>query len=481
MKVRLGLGAALLALGLAVALGAWAFRLRLEPGEVVAEVRIAGVAVAPDADVGALVEQLAARLEAEPVALLPEAAEGEASALRATLGELGFRVDRELVVGRARSFGRVGTLLARGRERGGPGGAAADLPLALELDSERFLELLAPLKAREDRPAAPARLRASERVIAAHVAGRYLDLDGLRDALWSFAKSRARDLGSHGSEPARIEVPVVAIAPRVSAEAAAELGGELEVVAEYTTRFRTRGDQATRAQNIAVAAQRLDGWILLPGDRMSFNDVVGERSQENGFEESWQILEGEMVRGMGGGTCQVSSTLHAAALHAGLKVVESYPHSRPLAYIDKGLDATVAWPFVDLKLRNPWPVALAIQAVVREGSLTFRFLAKTKPATIRIRRDTKEIVPFPRIVEVSPRLRGFKRKQEGIPGYEIERVRYILPASGEPRREVQTSRYRPTPELYLIGPDFDERELPPLPEGAEGHSPGDADVELQNG
>ena len=463
--VRLGLGAALLALGLAVALGAQAYRLWVQPDEVAPRIRIAGVAVAPGADVVALVEQLAARLESEPVVLAPEAgAQGEASTLRVTLGELGFGVDRELVVGRARSLG-------------------AELPLALEFDAERFLALLAPLKAREDRPAAPARLRAAERALAADVAGRHLDLDGLSDLLWSFAKSRARDLGSKldGSEPARIAVPVVAIAPRVSAEAAAELRGELEVVSEYTTRFRTRGDQATRAQNIAVAAQRLDGWILLPGDRMSFNDVVGERSEENGFEESWQILEGEMVRGMGGGTCQVSSTLHAAALHAGLKVVESYPHSRPLAYIDKGLDATVAWPFVDLKLQNPWPVALAIHALVGEGSLTFRFLAKTRPATIRIRRDTKEIVPFPRVVEVSPRLRGFKRKQEGIPGYEIERVRYILPASGEPRREVQTSRYRPTPELYLIGPDFDEHELPPLPEGAEGHSPEATGVELENG
>lgn len=481
MKLRSGVAAVSFALGLAVVLGAWAFRLR-QSDEGVSGLRVAGTAVSPSTDIVALVEQLAARLESEPVELSSEAGvQGGARVLRATLSELGFSVDRELVVGRARSSGRTGVTLDRAHEHGRRRGA--ELPLALHFDAERFLALLAPLKAREDQPAAPARLRAAERVLAPHVAGRYLDLERLSDSLWSLAKSRAHDLGSNsdGFAPARISMPVVTIAPRVSVEAAAELGGELEVLSEYTTRFRTRGDQATRAQNIAVAAQRLDGWILLPGDRMSFNDVVGERSEENGFEESWQILEGEMVRGMGGGTCQVSSTLHAAALHAGLKVVESYPHSRPLAYIDKGLDATVAWPFVDLKLQNPWPVALAIQAIVREGSLTFRFLAKTKPATIRIRRDTKGVVPFPRIVEVSRSLRGFKRKQEGIPGYEIERVRYILPASGEPRREVQTSRYRPTPELYLIGPDFDEQELPPLPEGAEGHSPDSASVELQSG
>ena len=85
---------------------------------------------------------------------------------------------------------------------------------------------------------------------------------------------------------------------------------------------------------------------------------------------------------------------------------------------------------------------------------------------MRIQRDTREVVPFPRIVEVSRRVQGFKLRQEGIPGYEIQRVRYILPVSGEPRREVQTNRYRPTPELYLVAPDFDIRGLPPLPEGA---------------
>lgn len=479
---RLGLSAALLSLGLAVAALLWAVRLHLPPGEVAAGVRIAGLAVEPRADVGVLVDDLTRRFQEQQVAI---AAGGTAAdtELRATLGELGFGVDREAVVARARAFGRQGTWLGRARELERLRASGADLPLAVTFDTERFFAVLAAFKARHDRPAVPARLLAESRTLAPHVPGRYVDLDGLGELLWSVAKARARGIGAAAAtlEPARLAAPFVEIAPRVSAEAAAELSGELQVVSQYSTRFRSAGDQATRAQNIAVAAQRLDGWVLLPGDRMSFNDVVGERSAENGFEESWQILEGEMVRGMGGGTCQVSSTLHAAALHAGLTVVESYPHSRPLAYIDKGLDATVAWPFVDLELQNPWTVAVAIDAEVEGGTLTFRFLARSKPATVRIRRDTKEVVPFPRIVEVSRRLRGFKRKQEGIPGYEIERVRYIQPASGAARREVQTNRYRPTPELYLVGPDFDVEQLPPLPEGAEGHSPSATEPELPQG
>ena len=205
---------------------------------------------------------------------------------------------------------------------------------------------------------------------------------------------------------------------------------------------------------------------------MSFNDVVGERSVDNGFFDSWEILEGEFVRGVGGGTCQVSSTLNAAALRAGLKIVEAYTHSRPLAYIEKGLDATVAWPFVDLKLQNSWPVPVAIHAAVKGNAITVRVLTESSPGRVAIRSEVKETIPFPRVVEVGRAPRGsFKRKQEGIPGFRIQRTRFIWPHEGAARREVVFKRYRPTPELFVVAPDFDQAELPPLPEGAEGYEP----------
>jgi hypothetical protein len=178
------------------------------------------------------------------------------------------------------------------------------------------------------------------------------------------------------------------------------------------------------------------------------------------------------VRGIGGGTCQVSSTLNAAALRAGLDIVEAYTHSRPLAYIEKGLDATVTWPFVDLKLDNPWPVPLAIHALVDGNTLTVRVLAEAPTGRVSIRSEVKETYPFPRVIEVGRVPRGtFKLKQPGIPGFRIERTRVIRPSAGKARREVVYKRYRPTPELFLIAPDFSVRDLPPLPEGAEGYEP----------
>ena len=114
--------------------------------------------------------------------------------------------------------------------------------------------------------------------------------------------------------------------------------------------------------NIDAAASKLDGLVLEPGELFSFNAVVGDRSEENGFQKSWEINKGEMVEGVGGGTCQVASTFYAAAFFSGLDVLERLPHSRPSAYIPMGLDSTVVYPAVDLKVRNPHSFPVVVHA-----------------------------------------------------------------------------------------------------------------------
>lgn len=476
---RVGLWVCLALLALSVTGGAvWTSSLRLPegaaaPGVVIAGLSRAGLGVgavagrAPGgtdaAALEALVAELAGRVEGVPVRVL-----GVEERARETLGSLGISVDREATLRRARAVGRRGSPLSRWRELRSARLDGVDVPLELTHDRQLSFARLAPLKEQTDRAPSPARYRSSPPGLVPHVPGRYLDLEDAADTLFSLARAL-----SPASPAASLELPLsfVAVVPRVNAQALAQFRPR-HVVSEYTTRFRVTGDQATRAANIAVAASRLDGLVLLPGDRMSFNDVVGERSVDNGFFDSWELLEGEFVRGVGGGTCQVSSTLNAAALRAGLKLVESYTHSRPLAYIEKGLDATVAWPFVDLKLQNSWPVPVAIQSLVRGNAITVRVLTESSPGRVAIRSEVKETIPFPRVVEVGRAPDGsFKRKQEGIPGFRIQRTRFIWPQGGAARREVVFKRYRPTPELFVVAPGFDEAELPPLPEGAEGYAP----------
>jgi len=164
------------------------------------------------------------------------------------------------------------------------------------------------------------------------------------------------------------------------------------VVASYTTRFP--GYQVNRNHNIRLAATALDGRILLPGERLSYNEAVGERTLKRGFRLAPIIVRRQKRLGIGGGICQVSSTLFNAALLAELNIVRRVNHSIPVPYVPLGRDATVSDTGLDLVIENtrPHPIALAVE--VGRSSLTVRILGK--PVAGRtIRLLTQRIGPNP--------------------------------------------------------------------------------------
>ena len=93
------------------------------------------------------------------------------------------------------------------------------------------------------------------------------------------------------------------------------------VLGFFETRYNTAKKYADRTYNLRLAASRLDGMVLMPGDVFDFNEVVGPRDEAHGYKVAPVIAQGELVDGIGGGTCQVSGTLHAAAFFAGLEIV----------------------------------------------------------------------------------------------------------------------------------------------------------------
>lgn len=157
----------------------------------------------------------------------------------------------------------------------------------------------------------------------------------------------------------------------------------------YTTYFRQDIDE--RDNNIKVAARYLDGKILIPKIIFSFNDEVTDKIPEDELGTASTIVGDKRVLGIGGGLCQVSSTLYAAALYAGLSIVERKSHSELVSYIPPGLDATVSMnDGVDLKFYNPYGCNLIIKASVEGGSLTV-VIYGTKPRV----RDIKILVSKP--------------------------------------------------------------------------------------
>jgi len=114
----------------------------------------------------------------------------------------------------------------------------------------------------------------------------------------------------------------------------------------YTTNVPNRNT------NISLACKALNGTIVKPGHTFSFNNTLGYTSAAKGYKKAGILVNGKSSAALGGGICQVSSTLYNAVLKAGLKVVERHPHSAPVGYVPKGRDATVSYGSVDFKFRN---------------------------------------------------------------------------------------------------------------------------------
>jgi putative cell wall-binding protein len=140
-------------------------------------------------------------------------------------------------------------------------------------------------------------------------------------------------------------------------------------ISRYSTYFDL--SLVNRTNNIRLASKALDGILLAPGARFSFNKSVGERTVEAGYKEALIISEDTFIPGIGGGVCQVSSTLYNAALLAHLEILERHAHTLPISYVPPGQDATVSYPDLDLKFRNSLNVSLMIRSSIVGNTLTF--------------------------------------------------------------------------------------------------------------
>lgn len=141
--------------------------------------------------------------------------------------------------------------------------------------------------------------------------------------------------------------------------------------AEEISYFATKiyDTEESRTHNIILAISKLNGYTVKSGSVFSFNDAVGKRNEENGYKEANIIVKEEKERGVGGGVCQVSTTLYNAAKLAGLEITERHEHTADVSYIEKGSDAAVSYGDLDLKFKNNTDSDIEICAVLFENSV----------------------------------------------------------------------------------------------------------------
>jgi vancomycin resistance protein YoaR len=252
------------------------------------------------------------------------------------------------------------------------------------------------------------------------------------------------------------------VAKRTTAEARAM--GVTELVSSYTTIF---GGIANRIHNVQLVAHLVDNKLIAPGATFSFNGTTGERTAAKGFLEAPVIINGELETGLGGGVCQVSTTVFNAAYEAGLKITERHNHALYISHYPQGRDATVDYPDLDLKFVNDTDHWLLLRTFVSSSELTVN-LYGTSPHRRIVSSVTPLVTTGPSGIEktIDPSLAPGERVVDdpGSPSLATSATRKVYDADGKLLYDdTWYSSYRAEPKLVRIGPKKPKPEKPAKP------------------
>lgn len=198
-----------------------------------------------------------------------------------------------------------------------------------------------------------------------------------------------------------ISIPFTRIPAQVTAES---LLSTLytDVLGEFQTPYQGDDDN-NRNTNLAVACAAINNVILLPGEEFSYNATLGERTEAAGYKPAGSYVNGLTVDTLGGGICQVSSTLYYCTLLADLKIIERWPHGFISNYTDPGMDASVSWPNADLHFANNTGYPIKIEAYRADGNVTVRLLGTdTKDYYVEMHYKITSTDPYEIVYEEYP-------------------------------------------------------------------------------
>lgn len=260
-----------------------------------------------------------------------------------------------------------------------------------------------------------------------------------------------------GTENTEKLLPVVFKSPEITRDKAKTMIFR-DVLATASSHFSTSTvNNRNRGENIKLASSKINGKLIAPGEVFSFNETVGKRSAESGYKTAHVYSAGKVIDDVGGGICQVSSTLYNAVLHSDLNIVERRNHSFTVGYVPLGMDATVSYGSVDFKFKNStkWPIK--VQATVdKSNNVIFKLIGTNEAQdikleyiaeTVKTTKYTKKIIDDPSLPEGKTII-----KQKGKNGYVINTYKIVKQGGKEiSRKKLNTSVYRPLQEEIIKG------------------------------
>ena len=188
-------------------------------------------------------------------------------------------------------------------------------------------------------------------------------------------------------------IPLNITEPEITLE---KLGKEAfpQLLGTFSTTYNT--SNKNRVTNLELASEKIDGTIILPGETFSYNKIVGERTIAKGYKEAAVYSGGKVVDGIGGGICQLSSTLYNAVIYANLEITERSNHRFLTSYVTAGRDATVSWGTIDFCFKNTRSYPIKIQSSVKNGVVTTEIygIKEEKEYEVVIESSVTEVLPY---------------------------------------------------------------------------------------
>lgn len=251
--------------------------------------------------------------------------------------------------------------------------------------------------------------------------------------------------------------------PKLTTEEASKMGIK-EKVASFTTFFNPA--QTSRVHNIRLLGSTLDGKIVAPGEVFSFNGSMGPRTAEKGYKEAPAIINGKLVPSLGGGVCQVGTTLFNVIFFGGYEVVERHNHSFYISHYPLGRDATVSWGGPDLKFKNDTPAYILIKVKTTASSITIDFYSTNQG--VKVEYTTEGPSNFrdisPQIIEDPSLPQGVTKQEEaGERGCQVIVYRTVYKNGAVTRQDKFVSKYVPKKAIIRVGTGTGGPP-PPMPE-----------------
>lgn len=248
----------------------------------------------------------------------------------------------------------------------------------------------------------------------------------------------------------------------------ADLGSRAfpDVLATFTTRYDA--GNLNRSTNLAIACKKINNYVLQPGETFSYNQTVGKRSIENGFREAHIFTSSGVEDGLGGGICQISSTLYNTVVLANLDIVERHNHSYGAGYVDPGRDATVSYGALDFKFKNPRKYPIKITAYINGGvaTVTISGIKEENEPRVSIVATTTATIPCPVNTIEDPNMEEGRQEvtTAGMNGYKSVTYKYLNYPDGRVEKiQLSADTYATITKVIKVGTKKAQIPVTPTP------------------